>query len=167
LLLEMIASPGYAGGMTNQRLLLRGDRTMHTLRWLGVTTVILLLTSNGNAQNVLKITSFDKTREAVANDRQIRIIDTATMKDILSMIGHTQPITTMAFTPDGKQLITGSLDRSVRIWDLTTGRVMRSMFLGAPVLAVAVSLDGKDLATIDNTQESRVYELATGRIKVR
>ena len=140
---------------------------MRTVRYLGVLNAILLMSNVALAQNVLKITSFDKSREAVANDRQIRIVDTATMKDLLSMIGHTQPITTMTFTPDGKQLVTGSLDRSVRIWDLATGRVLRVFYLGSPVQAVAVSLDGLDLATIDTTQESRVYELATGRIKVR
>ena len=139
---------------------------MRTVRWLGV-LCLLLPTSAVQAQKVIKVTSPDRTREALATDRQVRVIDNQSKKEILSMIGHTQPITTLTFTPDCKQLITGSQDRSVRIWDLTTGRVMRVFYLGTPVQAVAVSIDGKDLATIDASQESRVYDLATGRIKVR
>ncbi len=139
---------------------------MRTARWLGMLGV-LLLSSAAPAQNLLKITSPDMTREAVANDRLIKIIDAKTKMEIVSMIGHNQPITTMAFTPDGKQLISGSQDRYVRIWDVTTGRAMRVFILTAAVQAVAVSIDGKELATIDATQESRVYDLATGRIKVR
>ena len=115
---------------------------MRTVRYLGVLNAILLMSNVALAQNVLKITSFDKTREAVANDRQIRIVDTATMKDLLSMIGHTQPITTMTFTPDGKQLVTGSLDRSVRIWDLATGRVLRNGLHHSPRRSGAAPPDG-------------------------
>ncbi len=35
--------------------------------------------------------------------------------------GHTSSITSMAFSSDGKTLVTGSWDRSVRIWDVATG----------------------------------------------
>ena len=36
--------------------------------------------------------------------------------------GHTNWVTNVAFTPDGRQLATGSLDNTTRVWDLSTGK---------------------------------------------
>lgn len=36
------------------------------------------------------------------------------------MIGHTEPVLIVSFSPDGEQLASGSGDTTVRIWDLNT-----------------------------------------------
>ena len=46
-------------------------------------------------------------------------INTGELKTIFR--GHTSIVTSMAFSSDGKTLVTGSWDRSVRIWDVATG----------------------------------------------
>lgn len=46
-------------------------------------------------------------------------VNTGELKTTLE--GHTGPITSMAFSSDGKTLVTSSWDRSVRIWDVATG----------------------------------------------
>ncbi|KIJ91548.1 hypothetical protein K443DRAFT_47094, partial [Laccaria amethystina LaAM-08-1] len=35
--------------------------------------------------------------------------------------GHTDLVTSVAFSPDGKQIVSGSNDKSVRVWDASTG----------------------------------------------
>ena len=42
-------------------------------------------------------------------------------KEAPPLRGHRGPVTALAFSPDGQTLATGSRDRSVRLWDLTTG----------------------------------------------
>src|SRR5438045_3610191 len=62
--------------------------------------------------------------------------------------GHTHDIKKLAFTPDGKQIISGSHDGAIRIWDLETGRTVRLLYppesRGAGLFAL--SPDGKRLA---------------------
>jgi len=71
--------------------------------------------------------------------------------------GHTDPVYAIAFSPDGKYVVTGSFDKAVKIWDAATGKEFRT-FAGEQghknlVLTLAVSADGTELATgsADNT----------------
>jgi WD40 repeat protein len=65
--------------------------------------------------------------------------------------GHTEPVYAVALTPDGKHLVTGSFDNSVRLWELATGKQVKAFDKPAGhtkmVLSVAVSPDGSLLAT--------------------
>jgi len=84
------------------------------------------------------------------------------------MGGHTGAITSLAVTPDGKRLVTGSLDKTARLWDLETGTLIQ-VFKGHTgcVNAVAITSDGRWLVTgsgcfgADNT--ARLWDLATGK----
>ena len=50
----------------------------------------------------------------------------------------------MAFSPDGKQIVSGSYDNSVRVWDAVTGTVTSTLQgHSSGVMSVAFSPDGK------------------------
>src|SRR5262249_336681 len=57
--------------------------------------------------------------------------------------GHTSYVTSAIFSPDGRHIISGSADGTVRIWDVTNGNVLRTLEGHKDtVTSVAVSLDG-------------------------
>jgi hypothetical protein len=77
--------------------------------------------------------------------------------------GHTGPVTSVAVFADGKQAVTGSRDRTVRIWDLANARTVRVLEgHTGPVLAVAVSADGKRVASAGTDHVVRVWDAASG-----
>ncbi len=82
----------------------------------------------------------------------------------------------LAFTPDGKGLVTGSNDTesrivgekpergSTRVWDVATGRErLRFPVEGFHVRSIAISPDGKLVAAGVSDQTIRIYDLTTGR----
>ncbi|HEX4609066.1 MAG TPA: hypothetical protein VH092_12740 [Urbifossiella sp.] len=62
------------------------------------------------------------------------------------LAGHTQDVLSVAFSPDGRRLATTSLDRTLRVWDLSNGKSVVIDFKYAVSRGVAFSPDGKHLA---------------------
>ena len=64
---------------------------------------------------------------------------------IATLEGHTEIVTSVAFSPDGTLLASGSLDNTVKLWDVSTERQIATLPGKQPAL-VAFSPDGKTLA---------------------
>lgn len=65
-----------------------------------------------------------------------------------SLLGHTAAITSVAFSSDNKKVVTGSADKTARVWDLSDPKFPEiAKFEGhaAAVSAVAISADGKQV----------------------
>jgi WD40 repeat protein len=65
-----------------------------------------------------------------------------------ALSGHTDDVFTLAFSPDGQTLASGSWDGTIRLWDVATGRAIgQGMVAGTTVNSIAFSPDGQTLAS--------------------
>ncbi|SLM38544.1 prolyl oligopeptidase [Lasallia pustulata] len=77
--------------------------------------------------------------------------------------GHLDRVNTVAFSPDGKQLASGSDDMTVWIWDAATGATLQTLEGHSDwIKAVAFSPDGKQLASGSGDKTVRIWDAATG-----
>ncbi len=79
--------------------------------------------------------------------------------------GHVDAITAIAFSPDGSQLASVSRDKTVKLWDLKTGALIRSIAGAIEQLSsVSYSGDGKRLAVGDIGLQVRLIDVTSGEV---
>ena len=95
----------------------------------------------------------------------------------LCIIGHADTVMSVVYCPDGRHVVTGCFDGTLRLWDATTGKPMRE-YKGhtGPVWQVSVSSDGKMIASasadhtvrhwnLENADQIGLLEGHTGQVR--
>jgi WD40 repeat protein len=85
---------------------------------------------------------------AANRDPALRLRDSATGRELGALVGTTDMITAVAFTPDGRSLVTGDCQGGLRIWDVGSRRSLHSWNSECGWIAsVAVVGNGRTLAS--------------------
>lgn len=110
-----------------------------------------------------------------AEDYTVRLWDADTGKLVREMKGHTGVVYVLAFAPDGRTLVSGSWDGSIRLWDVPGGQELATVQGQGSAYAVAVTPDGRKLVVGGGEnrtagaplrryrdEEVRLYEIVEG-----
>jgi hypothetical protein len=92
-------------------------------------------------------------------DSTLRIWDLATQKTLVTLEGHVQNVSGVAWSPDDKRILSTSWDGTARIWDSRTGTSLSTLkgHEGA-LLAGTWSPDGSRIVTASNGNSLGVWE---------
>jgi WD40 repeat protein len=82
--------------------------------------------------------------------------------------GHNGPVCSVAFSQDGKRIVSGSWDQTIRVWDAETGDIVVGPLEGHTdgVNSVASSQDGKRIVSGSRDHTIRVWDAETGDVIV-
>ncbi len=110
----------------------------------------------------------------------ITIWDIASKNKFQTLEGHKDFIRDLVFSPDGQYLASACMDKTVRVWDISTGKVLYVLRpqglviylksgpvvnpISLPMSAVAFSPDGKKLATGGADRVVRMWDAAKGEL---
>ncbi len=82
---------------------------------------------------------------------------------LVVQLGHALSISSVAFSPDSKFVLTGSADITARLWEVETGNEVRQFRHSNLVHSVAFSPDGRHVLTGSNDKIARLWEVDTGK----
>ncbi|VAI93279.1 unnamed protein product [Triticum turgidum subsp. durum] len=111
-----------------------------------------------NLQSVTKI-AYHRANgllATVADDMVLVLFDTVSMKMVRRFEGHTDRITDLCFSEDGKWLISSSMDGTLRIWDISLARQIDAMRVDVSITSVSMSPNMDVLATT-HVDQNGVY----------
>jgi WD40 repeat protein len=79
---------------------------------------------------------------------------------------HTNPILSIAFSHDGRHVVSGSYDKTICVWNAETGVIISGPFRGhtSLVLSVALSLDGTRVVSGSADETIYIWDAETGTI---
>ena len=140
-----------------------------TLRLWSVKTGSLLKTFSDHSKEIycVAISGDGKLVASGGADNSIKISDLRTGALLRSignlLMGHANIVTALAFSPNSQYLVSTSLDQTVRLWSVKSGKEIYALKNAAAILAIAISWDGKTMVYGGRGDQLSLRHTKTGK----
>ncbi|MBW3597260.1 MAG: hypothetical protein KY475_08300 [Planctomycetes bacterium] len=88
---------------------------------------------------------------------QVKLFDLAEGQVAKTLAGHGGSVTGVAFTKDGAKLVTGSQDKTLRVWSVADGAEIAKVETPSPVTAVVLAADDQQIAAANDDNVIRTW----------
>lgn len=96
-----------------------------------------------------------------------RLIDFSTGLELQKFVGHGAHVSSIAFASDGCTVLTGSYDKTVKLWDVATGRELRNYRINRFVSSVAFDPDDFNAFLVVAEDTAEIFDVVSGRPQQR
>ena len=125
--------------------------------------------SGADVAPLLVLQAFKVKKDSKSTDGVLRTLQSLPHINI-TLQGHSDDVLSVAFSPDGSQIISSSSDKTVRLWDTKTGKSIGKPWLGHNyskgykdyVLSLAFSPDGSQVVSGSRDNTVRLWDVKTG-----
>ena len=163
---RLIGHTGYATTVAfspDGALLASGSRSGEVKIWdVSSTQLAYSLPSHTNGVNNIAFGLNGKVLAVVGMDHKVELWDLE-KKQVRMLTGHSNEITSSVFAKDF--LITAGRDKTIRIWDVNTGALFKSVETPSEINGISINPNGEVLATANADNTIRTWNIETGSLK--
>ncbi|MGL6076027.1 MAG: WD40 repeat domain-containing protein [Fimbriiglobus sp.] len=105
-----------------------------------------------------------RTACLAGSDGLLRLWNLSSVSETQTLRGHTDWITSVAFTPNGQNILATSVDKTVRVFEIPQSTTNLNTAHTGPVTVVAVSPNGERLATAGRDTLIKIWSLKEGQL---
>ncbi len=84
-------------------------------------------------------------------------------RGVNTLRGHTHQVRSVAFSPDGSRIVSGSVDNTLKLWDAKSGEETLTFQYNNPVMSVAFSPDSARIASGSSDGTIKVWDVQSGK----
>ena len=89
----------------------------------------------------------------------------AQQPEVVLTTGHTDMVSSIDYNNDGTIMASGSLDKLVKLWDVKSGKEVRTLSGNdGRIESVEFSPSGKFISAVLNSNQIKIWETATGKL---
>lgn len=108
----------------------------------------------------------DDQQLAIASHDVVQLCEAKTGSALQTLKGHAQDVSSVAFSPDGQLLASGSNDRTIRLWDMKTGATLHMMEEHSSIVhCVAFAPNNQHVASASSDNTVRLWDVKSGGVR--
>jgi WD40 repeat protein len=103
---------------------------------------------------------------SVSGDYSLKLWDIKSGKEIKTFLGHTNSVTSVAFSPNGNYVLSGSSDMTLKLWNIKNGKEIKTFskygWMGG-VTSIAFSPDGNYILSGSDVNNIWLWDINSGK----
>ncbi|MEH2002163.1 MAG: ribosome assembly protein 4, partial [Nostoc sp.] len=122
------------------------------------------LKAGGKLKNAGKVALDTQMRVVGSLQKAVYLQPENKFQELNTLEGHSSAVSSVVFSPDGQRLASASGDKTIKLWDVATGKAVQTLTgHSSAVYSVVFSPDGQRLASASTDKTIKLWDVATGK----